>query len=358
MFARNLRRQGGYSLVSLMVGLVISMLVGLTAMGSLQAFTVTQRESAGVGSVLGTGTASLGVVKYELSQAGRGLYQDGGPLCSGFNLSLDDKVLADAEELRPVDVAWDKKGQLTLDIRYAQALEVASAVPLATALTKDGVAELQGRLRVAQGQAVLLAPPAGSGGICTVRTVTAVTAATKDTGVQLTFGTTGKHNQATFTTPVAYPEDSRVFLLGELEHVQFRLDGDALHMARPAAGEDIVLATRVRAFNLQMGVLNKASGNLQEWVTPHTAKADDETWQDLTSERMEELRALRVGFTVQSAQRDKPGSDGACTSTPVADAPSLFGEQLTIKDDETCFKYRVFTGVVPLRNIALAQVQP
>lgn len=358
MFAPNSRRQGGYSLVSLMVGLVISMLVGLTAMGSLQAFTVTQRESAGVGSVLGTGTTSLGVVKYELSQAGRGLYQDGGPLCSSFNLSHDDTVLADGEELRPVDVAWDEKGQLTLDIRYAQALEVASAVPLATAVTKEGVAELSGRLRVAAGQAVMLAPPEGSAGICTVRTVTAITAATTETGMQLTFGATGQHNKAMFTTPAVYPEGSRVYLLGSFEHVQFRQDGEDLRMARPLVGQDIVLATRVRAFNLQMGVINKATGNLQEWVTPHTLEKDVAAWQDLTTARMEELRALRVGFTVQSAQRDKPGADGICSSTPVSDAPTLFGDQLDIEGDETCFKYRVFMGVVPLRNIALAQAQP
>lgn len=356
MYAPKSRRQGGFSLVSLMVGLVISLLVGLTAMGSLQSFTVTQRQSVGVGSVLGSGMSTLGVVKYELAQAGRGLYQNGAPICTAVNFSTEDAVQLDGDELRPLNVAWDEEGRLTMDIRYATALEVGTPVLLQGSVSKDGVAEVVGRFRVAVGQAVLLAPAEGAPGVCTVRTVTEVEPATSEHGVRLTFGSTGTHNKAAFEFEASYVEGSRVFLLGALDHVQFRFDGATLRMARPLQGQDIVLSTGTRAFNIQLATVNPVSGALNDWVTPYAKKDPAEEWQDLTAARMQDIRAVRVGLILQSNQRDKPDIvSGECTSTPATNAPTLFGELLSLSEDDSCFKFRAFTGVIPLRNVQLGQ---
>ena len=355
MYARKLRNQGGFSLVSLMVGLVISMLVGLTALGSLQTFTATQRQSAGVGTLLGAGSSTLGIIKYELSQAGRGLYHNGAPLCSAVNLSRESVVESDAQDLRPLDVSWDADGNMTLDIRYATALEVSTPVLLSGAVKQDGTAQLAGRLIVSAGDAVLLAPPEGTAGACTVRTVTAVAPATASQGQTLTFGPTGTHNKATFTTPVTYGDSSRVYLLGQLAHTRFRVQDGSLRMARPLQGQDIVLATGVRAFNVQMGAVNLVSGAIEDWITPHTQESDVAQWKDLTADRLAELRAMRLGLIFQSPQREKPDAQGNCSATLEADAPELFGDKLSVEGEGQCFKYRTFTGLIPLRNIQLGQ---
>jgi len=344
------RRQTGASLVSLMVGLVISMMVGLTAMGSLQAFSVIQRQSVGVGSTLGTGVSTLGVLKYELAQAGRGLYVDGAPICSSFNLSADDALIADGDELRPVNLSWDAQNRLTVDIRYASALEAATPVATSGALT-SGTVELGGLLPVAAGQAVLLAPAVGSAGVCTVRTVTGVTASTATTGQKLTFASTGTHNKATFSTPQAYAEGTRVFLLGTFEHVRFQQVGTTLVMSRPEADQSATLAENVRAFSLQVGGTDGVTEALSEW---HAAGPKDD-WRDLTVARTAQTRALRIGVVMQAPQKEKPDAEGNCTATPAADSPTLFGNTVALADDGACFKYRTFFNVIPLRNITSTQ---
>lgn len=355
MYANNrYHRQRGTSLVSLMVGILISLLVGITAMGSLQAFTVTQRQSAAVGTTLGTGVSALAVIKYELAQAGRGLFVEGAPLCGTVNLSVDGDVALNAQEMRPVDVQVDADGLLTLDIRYAQALESTTPVPLARALA-GGTAELDGFLPVAAGQAVLLVPPPGPLGLCEIRTVTSVEPASAFAGQQLLFGGAGKHNQSLFATAAAFPAGSRAYLLGALEHVRIQQQDDRLVMARPLAAQEVTLATGVRAFSLQHGVANPVTGALADWVGPWVSDETGEDWGDLTAARTALLRALRMGLVLQSPQREKPDENGRCSTTPEADAPRLFDVAIDFQPDDTCFRYRTFTTVVPLRNLVLAQ---
>lgn len=349
MSAPEVGRQRGYSLVSLMVGLVISLLVGLSAMGALQSFTLAQRQASGVGNLLSLGVQAESILKFEISQAARGLYLDGRPLCNAVNLSVEDDVLSNGQELRPIDLSWNDSSELTLDVRYGHALEGAAVATLTSPLA-EGVVQLASRLRVKQGQAVLLMPPEGQVGTCTVRTVTAISPSDSMNGLRLTFGSDGTHNKMPFESEGSYPEGSRVVVWGKFAHTRFSVRGRDLVMARPLEKQEAVIATGVRAFNVELGHTDGVTEGVSKWTAPRT-QAD---WQNLTEARTQ-LRAIRTGLILQSTQRDKPDPEGKCSATQEIDAPVIFGDKLKFEDGDACFKYRSFFTVVPLRNLFLSQ---
>lgn len=351
----SLKHSRGATLVSLMVGLVISLLVVLSAMGSWQFFSASLRQSVSLGSTLGQSTTASAVFKYELAQAGRGLLSGGAPICGTVNLSLGQNVIANNEALPPLAVSQTEEGELVLDVRYAQALEAVTGVLTRNELGAAGTqVELQSLLPAQVGQTVLVAPPEQAGapaGVCTVRTVTAVAAPSGTTGQVLTFGSTGAHNQRNFTSPQDYPEGSRVFLMGRLEHVQFQQQGDQLVMRRPlsmtgvaGAVTEVALANRVRAFDVQLGVDDGINNTLSEWTRAEAGGAQGLDWSVLTPARLSQVLALRVGWVLLDPHRSTDCTDAA---------PTLFGETVTLPSQDACHKHRVTSLVVPLRNIHL-----
>lgn len=350
MSARNSSlRQRGASLVSVMVGLVVGLLVALTAMGSLTFFTASQKQSGGINSTLGAGMNATAAFKYELAQAGRGFMVDGAPVCERYNISVETRTIAANQTLLPVEVSRNTQGSLVLDVRYASALE--SATPVVTR-SDTGAAqnrvELNNFMPVSVGQAVMLAPAASApGSTCTVLSVTDVVPADGAVGQQLVFGPTGRHNQA---QPVPlYPAGSRVFLLGTLMHTRFTQAGQDLVMSRPLDGTQATLAQGVRLFDLELGVTDGVSDTLSSWTRPIQGGAQGLDWSTLNAARLGQIKALRVGFLLQSPQPEKPDAQGSCQAT--SQAPELFGQDMPMQGNDACFRYREFTAVVAMRNL-------
>lgn len=345
MFASNSRsRQTGMSLVSVMVGLVISTLVGLSALGSLQMFSVAQRQAAGVESAAQTGVLISAALRQELSQAGRGL----APLlaCGGVNVAVDGEVLADGAAVSPLQVTFSEEGALQLDIWYGDRLEGLTPVPLSTGLDK-GVATLGRRVWASKGQAVLLAPPEGATTPCAVRTVTATVLDVDAASQTFTLGDSGAFNGGKFTTEDKFPANSTVSVLGDLTHTRVWHEGTQLRMAQPLSDRTAVLANDVVGFAVQWGVQTGGTEQLR-WVAPAADKASGEDWRTLDASNLGQLRAVRLGVVIRTPQTDRaPGK--ACTASTAK--PVLFGEELTLDDSWACFKYRTAIVAVPLRNI-------
>jgi type IV pilus assembly protein PilW len=193
-----------------------------------------------------------------------------------------------------------------------------------------------------------MAPAPGSGGdTCLVRTVTAVTASTETTPQILTFGATGKHNQAEFGTAPAFGERDRITLLGEIRWNRYRREGETLVLERPlVGGEPVVLARGVVGLRAQYGVAAAGGTTLQEWTD---ATGD---FAALGAAELGRVRALRLGIVTRSPQREKPNASGECEAS--LSKPQLFGTQVEPGvDDWRCYRYRVSTVVVPLRNLVL-----
>ena len=343
----------GLSLVELMIGLVIGLLVCLAAMNSAMTFGATQRQASVTGGGALNAAGALAAIKGDVAAVGLGFFGDSAYLCNKLNLSRGASKVSDGALFSPLQVTR-ASGQDQVDVVYGD--EVAAGANVMLRSSSDGTtAELLSMLPVAVGQAVLMAPAVP--GLCTVRTVTAATVPGINLPQVLSFANTGLHNQATFTTAPAYPADeqsrSRVGLLGSLQWHRYVVRDGNLMMEQPLTGASAVLVPHVMALRVQYGVSASAtSPTLANWVD--TASAG---WGSLTFSNLPQVRALRLGLVVRSAQRDKPDASGNCTASTAK--PVLLGA--TVEPDVSdwqCYRYRSITLVVPLRNLVWGQAKP
>jgi len=338
----------GLSLVELMVGIVIALLVSLTATSGAMLFTSSQRQGIGTGGALVNAGTALAALRDDVAAAGLGFFGDSTFLCRRLNLSVNTTLLLDGTNFTPVSITQEAAGD-RIDVVYATDVSSGTNVLLNAAATA-GSAPLRSLLPVNVGQAVLLAP-ATAGEPCVVRTVTANTAATLDLPQVVEYAnvSTARFNRVAFTTNPTYPDRARVTLLGDLRWSRFRLVGTDLTLERPITGESVVLARNVIAFRAEYGLADAGTTALAAWQPASGAFAA------LAPTSLPRVRALRIGLVTRSTQREKPNSAGNCEAT--AAMPTLFGAAVTADvADWQCYRYRSTMLVVPLRNLVLGMV--
>jgi type IV pilus assembly protein PilW len=338
----------GLSLIELMVGIVVALLVSLTATSGAMLFTAAQRQGIGTGGTLINANTALAALRDDVSAAGLGFFGDSQFLCQRLNLSNDTAVLLDGVDFTPVTITTEAAGD-RVDVLYATDVSAGANVLLNAAATA-GSAPVRSLLPVAVGQAVLLAP-ATPGDPCVVRTVTANTPAGVDTAQVVEFAnvSTARFNRAAFTTNPTYPDRGRVTLLGDLRWTRYRRTGTDLVLERPLGGAPVVLARNVMAFRAEYGLADAGTTALAAWQ-PATGG-----FAALTPANLPRVRALRIGLVTRSTQREKPNAAGNCEATTAM--PTLFGGAVVADvADWQCYRYRTATLVVPLRNLVLGMV--
>jgi len=339
-------RQRGLSMIELMVGLVVALIVGLAATSSAVVFNASQRQGIGVGGVAVNVNTAMSAVKNDAATAGLGFFGDARFLCSRLNLSVGATVHVDGTAFAPVSVT--RVGtQDRLDVMQSSRVESGANVLLATS-SNGTEADLKSFLPAVVGDAVLLSPetPADP---CTVRSVTAVAAATTDTPQKISFGNGGLHNGGGFTAIPSYSDSGGgVTLLGQLRWQRYRLIGTDFVLERPLDGASAVLARNVMAFRAQYGVSSAVltSKTLENWVDATGAFAA------LDNNNIPRVRAVRIGVVVRSPQREKANNAGVCEASLAK--PVLFGA--TVEPDVSdwaCYRFRTAVLVIPLRNLVL-----
>lgn len=340
-------RQGGFSLVELMVALVISMLISVAALGSARMFMGAQRQSLGAGTAAGNAATTIESIKHEAGQAALGFYANGSLPCQSFNLSTGNTALAQSTPLLPVRISNSHGNLAQLDVLYADALESAAPALLAApASSNGGDVTLQSYLPVRAGQTVMFSPLGDAGLPCTVKTATAVDAAQPGLGPVLHFDNTGLHNQTAFAD-ATYSTGSAVSLLGKLNWSRFAVDGSGnLVMSRPIQGGSAVLARNVVGFALQYGVTDGVGPGLHSWQY-----AEGSDWGDITSAQLPRIVALRMALVLRSDLPEKADTLGNCSATTAM--PALLDRGLTLSGNWQCYRYRSSTAIIPLRNILL-----
>lgn len=347
------RRQRGLSIVELMVGIVVSMLVGLAAAGSAIVFTAAQRQGVGVGGAVLGADGALAALKNDVALAGLGFFGEASYLCQNLALSVDAAVPVNGTAFVPVRITAGANGD-SVDIVYGDRIESGANVRLQAASAGDAAA-LSSFLPAAVGQAVLLAPaPATppSAAPCLVRTVTAVTASTPDVPQQLSFANQAGalHNQAAFSMAPAFAAQDRITLLGQVRWNRYVRVGDTLVLQRPlqAGAADAVIARNVVGVRAQYGISAAAAGSttLEAWQDATGAFAA------LNAATLPRVRGIRIGIVTRSPQREKADNDGVCRASLAK--PQLFGAEVDPPEaDWACWRYRTSTVVVPLRNVVL-----
>lgn len=343
------RGQRGASIVELMVGMVVALLVGLTAATSAMVFNASQRQAMGGGLSTVQATTALASMKEDLSQAGLGFF-DSRLLCNSLNLSVNGSNLSQAA-FAPVQVTRTN-GVDRIDTFYASQVAGGTAVRLA-GTSNLASATLETYLPATAGQAVLLAPEQGTGA-CTVRTVTTNTPFTDPAKQVLTFANTGLHNQVAFAAPLTYPADSVVSLLGTVQWQRYQVVDGALVLDRPMATTNtrVTLARDVVALRVQYGVAPANETSVTEWVAP------EGSWATLEAGEIERVRAVRIGLVTRSASPEKPNPNtGECEAWDRNSPPQVLGFTTSPAAVGStpwyCYRYRTSVVVVPMRNVVL-----
>lgn len=342
-----LRAARGLSLVELMIGLVIGLLVSLAAVGSLRIFGAGQSQGTVTGGGLLSAVSAMGAIKNDVAAAGLGFFDGQSPLCDRLNLSVGAGAVVNGTAFSPLLVSRETSND-RLDLVYGSDVAAGANVPLAMPSAGASI-NTTSTLPAAAGQTVMLAP-AGTG-LCTVRSVTAVTAGTPDTPQLLSFGSAGRHNQAEFTTAPSYEAQARATLMGELRWHRYRVVDGNLVLEQPLDGSSAVLVRNVIGFRVEYGVSDVGGSTLAAWQD-----AGDTGWGTMNTANIARVRALRLGLVVRSPQREKPDAGGNCNAASAK--PQLFGEVVEPDvSDWRCFRYRSSTTVVPLRNLVWGQVR-
>lgn len=345
------------SIIELMVGIVVSLLVGLAATQSAIMFTATQRQSVGTGGVAVNTATVMSAIKDDIALAGLGFFGSSSYLCDRLNLSVDGAVQVDGASFSPLQVTRLAAGD-TVDAVYGTRVESGANLLLDDASTGNS-ATLRSYMPTALGQAVLLAPatPGPLAAPCLVRTVSTNTASTATTPQVLAFSSAGankRHNEGIFTTNPGFAKSDRIAVLGDLRWSRFRVVGGNLIVERPLDGTEATLVRNVIAFRVQYGVApatlagSPLNTTLEQWVDPTGPFAA------VSGTTLPRIRAMRIGLIVRSPQIEKvDATTGACAATDTK--PTLFGLPAENLDnaDWNCYRYRTTTVVVPLRNVVM-----
>jgi type IV pilus assembly protein PilW len=353
------RRSRGATIIELMVAIVVGMLVALAAAGSVQIFSASQRQGMGVGRSVFSSTNALSAIKHDIAQAGLGFFGEGAYTCATLNLSVGASVIMDNAPFSPVMIRRTP-GTNFDSIQVTSATAIAGGASVITESPTTGASTtMYSYLPASEAQAVLLTPNPQLTGNCTVRSITKVNRPTPPALHSLEFDSTGpnaKHNSAlaTFTAPPNFPADSRVVLLGSLIMNNYTVNAAqeqlVLNLPMNGAASNVVLASNVVAFRAEYGLSNApGAATLSSWQSPALFAGPG-------TADMSRVRAVRVGLVVRGDQKEKaPIGSATCTASDAK--PQLFGETITdpvmVGDEWRCYRYRVLTAVIPMRNIAI-----
>ena len=341
--------QRGTSLIELLVGIVVALLIGLVAMGMAISYAATQRQAVGTSSVTSSGSSAIEILRTQTLPTGLGFFGSSSFRCEKLNLSNGSKMLSNGAAFSPLNVTRPSSGLFdTLDVMHASSVYGGTEVPLLSATAT--AASLKAHLPASTGQVVLLSP-ATAGAPCTVRSVTGITAATADTYEQLSFGSSGSdgaYNQATFSASTSYAIGDRIALLGALSAYRYNVTNNMLQQTDLIAGTTATLARNVMAFRVQYGAAASTNSRaLASWVNPGASTE----WATVDSAHLGRILAMRVQLLLRSPQPEKPNtSTGVCEATTIA--PTLMtGETYALAAADKCYRYRLVSTVIPLRNI-------
>lgn len=341
MRSRLLKRQQGFSLVSTLVGLTIGLIVAATALGTASFMEAAKRTSMGSNSALMNSAMALFRIESETKQAGLGLMYQNNFACPRMNVSYGTAVRLDGAPLYPASIVNGGNASDTLSIAYLNSLTGATFAQLMLPMdSSSSVLKLSNAPDVKVGGVVLLQDITPSNP-CTLVGVSALTPT--DFGINVGH-TGGMLNAGQFTTPVLYTEKSRAAASTSFVWSTFQVRNNTLEEVNRLTGTSTVIADGVVGFKAQYGITDGSNPGVASWV-PATG-----TYAAPTPADMLRVRAVRIGVVARAQEQDTGCATRSGVFTLWPDGPSV---DVTNEPRWNCYKYRTFSLVVPLVNVAI-----
>lgn len=361
-------RSGGFSLVEIMVGMVISLLSVLIILQVFAAFEGQKRTTTSGSDAQTNGAVAIYTVERDVRMTGYGFSMPEALGCK-INRSFNGTTLTPLS-LAPVTITQGAGG-LPDAIRILSSSKGSWSIP--ARITTDHPPEatnffLNTTLGMAVGD-LLIAYESGKD--CTLLQVTGIPNGNIQVHHQNTspWDPPGGHN---IFPPGGYNAGATLFNLGSLIDHTYSLD----------ANSNLIFSdynSSTNTSNVQAlipGIVNLQAQYGFDTRAGAQADAQVDTWSDTmidadgngavgNSGDIGRIYAVRLAVVARSAQREKVDSSGACTATTAASVnmPAWSGGAIdvsknpdgTANADWQCYRYKTFETVIPLRNLIWRQ---
>lgn len=365
-------RQGGVTLVELLVAMLISLVATIVIFQTLALSEGYKRTSISGGEAQQRGSLALYSVTRDMKQAGFGFNST--PALFGCAMHAYEGVVASArgdfsasmQPLAPVVVIPGGSAATPDSLLVFTGSSAANSGPLfATSNIPVGGTSttVDNRYGVSLGDVLLIGQ---TGSDCSIAQVTGLPATPSN---RIDFVAPARYNFST-GMPVAYTAlTAQIFNLGPRPTLNlYAIDGQHrlvltnLLQNDAAAATPVVLAESVVQMKAQYGVDNGAGGG-----TPNDGIIDAFVDPPLGAIPASQVIAVRLAIVARSDQPEKSSSGSAaaadCDTTP-ADSPSLawyttpgpppvttYIDVSGASADAACYRYKTFQTVVSLRNM-------
>lgn len=380
MHRYRVRRQHGFGLVELMVGMAIGLIVTVIIYQVLSTFEGVKRTTTGSAGAQVNGAFSLSAIERDIRAAGWGMPSADVIRCNAYQTYHDNGVASGPvpgfpqTPVRIVDGGTAPGASDTVTVLWGSSvranvmdilLQTVQINPPATA-----AAELQPTTAVgvsSTGGFVWLTDDLGN---CTLVRVTgsAPNAVAPATVVLTHAPAAGTAAMPNYNATAAYMAgqgwqtgfnaNPRIYDVGALTQRIFSVvNGTLQSQDFFSSSATTELATNVVALKAQYGVSAAAGAqNVSAWVSATNGGAGN--WATPTLADFKRIKAIRLAVVVRSPLRERVGGGGACTITMAAPVTWPGGPAVDLSNDPDwqCYRYRVFETVVPLRNVLWANL--
>jgi type IV pilus assembly protein PilW len=346
-------RQSGFSLVELMVGMVIGLLATLVIMQVFSAFEGQKRSTSGTADAQTNGTIALMNLQSNIQMAGYGLPM---PMANKDNSSLECNSIADFDpdsnvatdnstNLFPIEIQDGGAGSDAITVRYSTT--AAGAVPVSIsdpsgATSSPGMNVANnigcGGERASAEYTDLYAGKFNMALITRGSTCGFVTIAEQPKTVS------GVSKLRVNALPVglgALAVNDNITCMGDWQDYTFDVNNNDLRLnGRPIVSEVV----RLQA---QYGVSASADSN----VVATWEEASGATWGTPSVANRNRIKAVRLAVVLRNGLKEKTKVTNAAPVAWVDSGTTQIAIDISALPDWEYYRYRVFSTVIPLRNM-------
>lgn len=353
----------GFSLVELMVGMTIGLLVVLVIMQSFSIFETQKRTTTAGSDAQSSGLMAMTQLEQEIRNAGAGFTSDSAFSCSTIYSYYNDgtstttPVPAFSGGMAPVSITDGGTGSDTITIK--RGTDFLGSIP---ASITDAMPQPSSELNVSftQGFAIGDKILISQNGYCTVMEVTQVQEAALK--IQHNPGASGPtwNPAANFyntapgntwpgsggTAPPGYTTGAKILNVGDMVVKTYSIDANnnlqvVDSSTNLASSVTYPLVKDIVSLQAQYGVSSAAGVQAVSSWEDATG-----TWSTLDSTEIKRIKAIRLTIVARSSKKE--------ISDVTTSAPG--GVNVSNLTDWQKYRYRVYTTIIPLRNIIWSNV--
>jgi type IV pilus assembly protein PilW len=344
----------GFSLVELMVGMTLGLLVVLVIMQSFSIFETQKRTTTAGSDAQSSGLMAMTQLEQEIRNAGAGFTSDAAFDCSNMysyhevsNGNVTSPVPAFSGGMAPVVITDGGTGPDTVTIK--RGTDFLGSIP---ASITDAMPQPSAELNVSftQGFTVGDKIVVSQGGNCTVMEVTQV----QDAALKIQHNPGGFpswnpqanfYNTAPGNTWPTFTSGARILNIGDMVVKTYSIDANNnLQMVDSstisASNGTYPLVKDIVSLQAQYGIADTGNQNVNAWVDATGS------WSALDSTEIKRIKAIRLTIVARSSKKE--------ISNVTTSAPG--GVNVSTLPDWQKYRYRVYTTIIPLRNIIWSNV--